>query len=81
MDVPPDVPIPAAVVTIRSAQWGKPFVMSHLFLSYSKKDIAFARELRERLLAEGFAVWMDETKLVPSERWWKTIEQNAQLRR
>jgi hypothetical protein len=50
--------------------------MSHLFLSYSKKDIAFARELRERLVAEGFAVWMDETKLVPSERWWKTIERN-----
>jgi formylglycine-generating enzyme required for sulfatase activity len=50
--------------------------MSHIFISYSKIDIDFARALRARLIAAGFAVWMDETKLVPSERWWKTIERN-----
>src|SRR5579871_1555447 len=50
--------------------------MSHIFISYSKKDIAFARHLRALLQSEGFAVWMDETKLVPSERWWPTIEKN-----
>ncbi len=50
--------------------------MSHIFISYSKKDIAFARHLRDLLQDEGFAVWMDETKLVPSQKWWPTIEQN-----
>jgi hypothetical protein len=50
--------------------------MSHIFISYSKKDIAFARHLRALLEAEGFAVWMDEAKLVPSQRWWRTIESN-----
>ncbi|MBE2271177.1 MAG: SUMF1/EgtB/PvdO family nonheme iron enzyme [Anaerolinea sp.] len=50
--------------------------MSHLFISYSKKDITFARHLRSRLQDAGFVVWMDETKLVPSERWWPTIERN-----
>lgn len=50
--------------------------MSHIFISYSKQDIAFARHLRKLLQDEGFAVWMDETRLVPSERWWPTIEQN-----
>lgn len=50
--------------------------MAHIFISYSKLDIAFARHLRSQLQDEGFAVWMDEARLVPSERWWKTIEQN-----
>ena len=37
--------------------------MAHIFISYSKQDIAFARYLRALLQAEGFAVWvwMDDT--------------------
>ncbi|MBN1200345.1 MAG: SUMF1/EgtB/PvdO family nonheme iron enzyme [Anaerolineae bacterium] len=50
--------------------------MSHIFVSYSKKDIRFARHLRRLLEAEGFAVWMDETRLKPGERWWTRIERN-----
>src|SRR5258706_5969147 len=50
--------------------------MAHIFISYSKKDILFARRLRGLLQDKGFAVWMDETKLVPSERWLPTIERN-----
>ncbi|MBX3084763.1 MAG: SUMF1/EgtB/PvdO family nonheme iron enzyme [Anaerolineae bacterium] len=50
--------------------------MSHIFISYSKKDIEFARHLRHMLQDHGFAVWMDETRLVPSEKWWPTIERN-----
>lgn len=51
--------------------------MSHIFISYSKNDIAFARHLRRLLEAEGFSVWMDETRLVPAERWWPMIETNV----
>ncbi len=50
--------------------------MTHIFISYSKKDIAFARHLRKLLQNEGFAVWTDETSLTPSGRWWSTIERN-----
>ena len=50
-------------------------IMSHIFISYSKKDIAFALHLRSLLQEQGFTVWIDE-KLVASERWWLTIEQN-----
>jgi Tol biopolymer transport system component len=50
--------------------------MSHLFISYSKQDIRFARHLRGLLQDEGFAVWMDETKIAASQRWWPTIESN-----
>lgn len=52
--------------------------MSHIFISYSKQDIDFARYLRALLESEGFAVWMDEARLQPSARWWKSIEQNVE---
>ncbi|MBK8026282.1 MAG: TIR domain-containing protein [Chloroflexi bacterium] len=50
--------------------------MAHVFISYSKQDIAFARHLRQLLENAGFPVWMDESALVPSERWWRRIEEN-----
>ncbi|MBI5670589.1 MAG: toll/interleukin-1 receptor domain-containing protein [Chloroflexi bacterium] len=49
--------------------------MSHIFISYSKQDIDFARYLRALLENEGFAVWMDEKGIEPSEDWWESIEQ------
>ena len=50
--------------------------MSHIFISYSKENIDFVRYLRALLEREGFAVWVDEARLSPSARWWKSIEQN-----
>lgn len=50
--------------------------MSYLFISYSKHDTSFARHLKRLLEAEGFGVWMDESQIEPSTRWWPTIEQN-----
>ncbi len=51
--------------------------MSHIFISYSKSNIDFARYLRALLEAEGFSVWIDEARLSASTRWWKTIEENV----
>jgi hypothetical protein len=50
--------------------------MSHVFISYSKQNVDFARYLRALLEGEGCAVWMDEVRLQPSARWWKAIEEN-----
>ncbi len=50
--------------------------MSYIFISYSKGNITFARHLRSLLRAEGFSVWMDETRSESSNRWWYTIEAN-----
>jgi len=50
--------------------------MSHIFISYSKQNIDFARHLRKLLQDQGFSVWMDETQLGASERWWSSIESN-----
>lgn len=51
--------------------------MAHdIFISYSKKDIDFARHLRKLLQQANFSVWMDENEIDPGEDWWETIEQN-----
>jgi hypothetical protein len=48
--------------------------MAHLFISYSKQNIEFARHLRGLLQASGFDVWMDEARLSASIQWADTIE-------
>lgn len=50
--------------------------MTHIFISYSKKDIAFARYLRTALQTVGLRVWIDEERIESGGRWWKIIEQN-----
>ncbi|RMF81283.1 MAG: toll/interleukin-1 receptor domain-containing protein [Chloroflexi bacterium] len=50
--------------------------MSHIFISYSRDDIEFARYLKRLLEEHHFAVWIDESQLQPSTRWWRTIERN-----
>jgi hypothetical protein len=52
--------------------------MNHIFISYSKTDVAFARHLRQLLIEAGFGVWMDEKQLAPHEQWWPTIERNIE---
>ena len=48
----------------------------HIFISYSKKDIEFARHVRALLKAENFPVWMDEEGISGGDQWEKTIETN-----
>ena len=43
--------------------------MSHIFISYSRKDIDFARYFRAILENAGFAVWMDEKRLSAGMNW------------
>ena len=50
--------------------------MPHIFVSYSKQNIDFVRYLRALLENEGFALWVDEARLTPSAKWWKSIEEN-----
>src|SRR5262245_42327611 len=50
--------------------------MSHIFISYAKGDIEFARYLRLLLQKAGFHVWIDERGIEPSDDWWETIERN-----
>lgn len=47
--------------------------MSHIFISYSTKDSAYARQIATALRDKGFNVWIDERRLRSSEDWWRSI--------
>lgn len=46
--------------------------MSHIFISYSKLNWSYARSLADRLLTEGYDVWIDD-RIDYGEDWWRTI--------
>lgn len=46
--------------------------MSHVFISYSKKDKDYARRLANHLLAHGFDVWIDD-RIDYGENWLETM--------
>jgi tetratricopeptide (TPR) repeat protein len=45
-----------------------------IFVSYSRKDIAFADQLEPALKARGFEPLIDRTEIYAFEDWWKRIE-------
>ena len=47
--------------------------MSHVFVSYSKKNKDYVLKLVEKLLDEGFDVWIDNRRLRSSDDWWRSI--------
>src|SRR3984893_18275362 len=54
----------------QSVQSAKPKV----FISYSRKDLAFADRLEAALKTRGFEPLMDRTDILAFEEWWKRIE-------
>ncbi|MBZ0284987.1 MAG: SUMF1/EgtB/PvdO family nonheme iron enzyme [Anaerolineae bacterium] len=46
--------------------------MSHIFISYSKKDHDYARKLADKLLSLGFDVWIDD-QIDYGDDWWRVI--------
>src|SRR5919204_1404316 len=55
-------------VELRSAAKAK------VFISYSRKDMAFADKLEAALKARGFEVLIDRQEIYAFEDWWKRIE-------
>lgn len=47
-----------------------------VFLSYSRRDLAFVRRLSEALKACGLDVWVDLDDIIPSSRWMDEIHAN-----
>jgi WD40 repeat protein len=47
--------------------------LSDVFISYSRKDIAFARLLRESLQQNEVDTWIDWERIPVGERWWDEI--------
>src|ERR1700726_291336 len=47
---------------------------ARVFISYSRKDIAFADRLDAALKARGFETLIDRTEIYAFEEWWKRVE-------
>lgn len=51
--------------------------MPHIFISYSKKNRTYARQVADQLLAQGFDVWIDD-KIDYGDEWFEVIVQAIQ---
>jgi TIR domain len=47
---------------------------AQVFISYSRKDMAFADRLEAALKARGFEPLIDRTDIMAFEEWWKRVE-------
>ena len=52
--------------------------MAKIFISYSRKDIDFAKSLAEKLQENGFDYWIDWEGIPPTVDWWKEIEKGIE---
>lgn len=52
--------------------------MANIFISYSRKDIVFARRLKEELERRELDVWVDLEDIPPTVDWMKEIQKNIE---
>jgi tetratricopeptide (TPR) repeat protein len=52
-----------------------------LFISYASADLERAKALHDRLVGEGFTVWLDRTRLEPGMRWHEKIDEACEAAR
>ena len=52
-----------------------------IFISYSRKDMAFADRLEAALKARGFEPLIDRSEIYAFEDWWKRLQSLIQQRR
>ena len=46
-----------------------------VFLSYSQRDVALARQIANGLRREGLAVWLPEEEILPGDNWADRVSQ------
>ena len=56
-----------------------PPLPDRVFVSYSRKNSAFALRLVSELSGSGLRVWFDRTKIRGGEEWWRSIERGIDL--
>src|SRR5512141_283941 len=52
--------------------------MAKVFISYSRKDIEFAKKLAGELQKGGLDFWIDWEGIPPTVDWWKEIERGIE---
>ena len=52
--------------------------MSHIFISYSRKDLDFAQKIVDALAANDLDTWIDWKSIPKGEDWWDHIQQGIE---
>ena len=52
--------------------------MAKVFVSYSRKDIEFAKRLTAELQKSDLDFWIDWEGIPPTVDWWKEIEKGIE---
>ena len=52
--------------------------MSSLFISYSRRDIDFARKLTKSFKDQDLDFWIDWEDIPPTVEWWQEIERGIE---
>lgn len=52
--------------------------MTHIFISYSRKDKEFAKRLTDELKKSDLDIWIDWEDIPPTAAWWKEIEEGIE---
>src|SRR5687768_8036885 len=52
--------------------------MTKIFISYSRRDQAFAEKLNSSLQKIGFDSWIDRVDIPPTADWWDQIEKGIE---
>jgi transcriptional regulator with XRE-family HTH domain len=64
---------PADLAPADATSTSEPTSQMRIFLCHSSSDKPAARDLYQRLKAEGFVPWLDEEDLLPGQNWRKMI--------
>jgi hypothetical protein len=52
--------------------------MTHIFISYSRKDIEYAQHIHQELEKRNYRVWRDEKDIMPGDHWMDGITKAIQ---
>jgi hypothetical protein len=63
-----------AAMTVSSERARDSKLRTKVFISYSRKDMAFADRLEAEMTARGFAPLIDRTEIYAFEDWWRRIQ-------
>lgn len=52
--------------------------MSHIFLSYSRRDLIFAQKIVGALSLKNLDIWIDQEDIPKGEDWWRRIQKGIE---
>jgi len=71
--------VPDDMIAFAATLRGKPIEYYSVFISYSHKDLSFARRLHDGLQGRGIRCWLDEHHLLPGDDIYEQVDRGIRL--